>query len=403
MIVKDYFLKYVTFDTRSDEKTTAKPSTSGQRIFAEYLVNQLIKIGMQDVSIDNHCYVMATLPATCNAKVPIVGFIAHLDTSPDMSGKDVKPQVIDYKGGDIILNEEQNIVLSPKIFPELDNYKDQELIVTDGTTLLGADDKAGIAAIVAAMKYLLDNKDIKHGKIRIAFTPDEEIGRGADGFNIEKFGCDWAYTVDGGAIGEFEYENFNAAVATVLIKGLNVHPGTAKGKMKNAIKYGMLFHSRLPKDMCPEKTSGYHGFYHPISFEGTVEKATLTYLIRDHNNVKFESMKRLLLIFAEKFQHRGIDIQIDIKDQYRNMREKIEPHGKIIDIACEAMRKCGVEPKIKPIRGGTDGAQLSFKGLPCPNIFTGGLNYHGRYEFIPVKSLEKSSETIIEIIQSLIL
>jgi len=395
MSAKEYFLKFVSFDTRSDEASTATPSTPGQRIFAEYLAQLLKEIGMEDVTLDDNCYVMATLPGPS----PAIGFIAHLDTSPDLSGKDVKPQLIDYQGNDIVLNKEYT--LSPSIFPELNDYIGQELIVTDGTTLLGADDKAGVAAIVAAMQYLIENKDIKHRKIRIAFTPDEEIGRGADKFDVKKFGCEWAYTIDGGAIGELEYENFNAAAATVTVKGCNIHPGYAKDKMRNAIDEAFLFNLQLPEDERPETTEGYEGFIHLTAMIGTVDEATLKYIIRDHDKQKFEDKKDMLRDIANRMKTvKDSEITVEIRDQYYNMREKVEPRREIIDLASEAMRKCGVEPVIKPIRGGTDGARLSFMGLPCPNIFTGGHNFHGRYEFLPVRSLEKCCETIIEIIKS---
>lgn len=396
----DLFLKYVTFNTQSDESSSAMPSTEGQLIFAKELVKQLQEIGMQEISLDENGYIMATLPANTEAAdIPVIGFIAHLDTSPDMSGCNVKPRVVNYQGGDIMLNEEQQIVLSPDVFPEMKDYIDQNLIVTDGTTLLGADNKAGIAAIISAMKHLIEQDEIKHGKIRIAFTPDEEIGRGADKFDVEKFGCKWAYTIDGGAIGELEYENFNAASAKITIKGRNIHPGYAKNKMQNAIQLAVHFHSQLPENECPEKTEKYEGFYHPISFGGTVEEATIFYIIRDHDRQLFEDKKKRMVDIAQKMkENMHADITVEIKDQYYNMREKVEPHREIIDIAFEAMVNCGVRPIVKPIRGGTDGARLSFMGLPCPNIFAGGINFHGRYEYLPVKSLEKSKETILNII-----
>jgi peptidase T len=397
----DLFLKYVTSDTQSNESSDAMPSTEGQMIFAMEIAKQLQEIGMQDVSLDDNGYIMGSIPAnTDDENIPAIGFIAHLDTSPDMSGRDVKPHIIDYQGGDIVLNEEEQIIMSPEMFPEMNDYIGQKLIVSDGTTLLGADDKAGIAAIVSAMKHLIDHDEIKHGKIRIAFTPDEEIGRGADKFDVEKFGCKWAYTIDGGAIGELEYENFNAASARITIKGRNIHPGYAKDKMQNAIQLAIHFHSQLPEDERPEKTEKYEGYYHPVSMSGTVEEASLSYIIRDHDRRLFENKKRVIASIAHRMKETmGANITVELKDQYYNMREMVEPHKEIIDIAFEAMEKCGVKPIIKPIRGGTDGARLSFMGLPCPNIFTGGVNFHGRYEYLPVKSLEKSKETILNIIE----
>ncbi|MDR0743095.1 MAG: peptidase T [Tannerella sp.] len=405
-----FFLRYVTFDTQSDESSTTTPSTEGQLIFAKELEKQLLEIGMSDISTDENGYIMATLPANTDGHttqthpgmtdVPVIGFIAHLDTSPDMSGQNVKPRIVNYRGGDIVLNEERNIVLSPSVFPEMNDYIGQELIVTDGTTLLGADDKAGIAAIVSAMKHLLEHPEIKHGKVRIAFTPDEEIGRGADKFDVAKFGCKWAYTMDGGAIGELEYENFNAASAGITIKGRNIHPGYAKNKMHNALQSAICFHNRLPEEQRPEKTENYEGFYHLTSLHGTVEEATLSYIIRDHDRKLFETKKERIENLAQHMRDEwNVELSVEIKDQYYNMREKVEPHKEIIDIASEAMKACGVTPVIKPIRGGTDGARLSFMGLPCPNLFAGGINFHGRYEFLPVNSLEKSKETILNIIR----
>ena len=397
----ELFLKYVTFDTQSDESVISTPSTEGQIIFAKEIVKQLEEIGMQEISLDRNGYVMATLPSnTDNTNIPAIGFIAHLDTSPDMSGRNVKPRIVNYKGGDIILNEEKNVVLSHSMFPEMNEYIGEDLVVTDGTTLLGADDKAGIAAIISSMNHLLEHNEIKHGKVRIAFTPDEEIGRGADMFNVKKFGCEWAYTIDGGAIGELEYENFNAASARITIKGQNIHPGYAKDKMQNAIKSAMFFHNQLPENECPEKTENYEGFYHLTSFGGTVEEAHLSYIIRDHDRKMFENKKLLMTNIAQKMrENMNVNISVEIKDQYYNMREKVEPHKEIVDIAYEAMEKCGVKPRVKPIRGGTDGARLSFMGLPCPNIFAGGVNFHGRHEYLPVSSLEKSKETILNIIE----
>ena len=399
LTVTDRFLKYVTFDTKSSEETGTTPSTPGQRVFAEALVNELEALGLEDISIDEHSYVMATLPAnTDSEETPVIGFIAHLDTSPDMSGKDVNPRIVSYQGGDIILNKEDNVVLSPAMFPELNDYVGQELIVTDGKTLLGADDKAGVAAIMGAMQYLKEHPEIKHGKIRIGFTPDEEIGQGADHFDVAKFGCQWGYTIDGGQIGELEFENFNAAGAKIIFKGLNVHPGYAKDKMVNASLLALDFASWLPSAQRPESTTGYEGFFHLTNMTGSVEEATLSYIVRDHDRNLFEQKKQLLQLLVDRMNGMHPEsTRLEIRDQYYNMREVVEPQKHIIDIAFEAMTAVGVKPLVKPIRGGTDGARLSFMGLPCPNIFAGGLNFHGRYEFLPVKSLEKSMETIIKI------
>ena len=345
---------------------------------------------------------MATLPANTTKKIPTIGFIAHLDTSPDMSGKDVQPRIVAYKGGDIVLCEEENIVLSPKMFPELEDYKNQDIIVTNGKTLLGADDKGGVAAIISAVKYLKDHPEIEHGKIRVSFTPDEEIGAGADYFDVEKFGCDWAYTIDGGQIGELEYENFNAAAAKISFKGLNVHPGYAKDKMVNASLLALELASWLPAEQRPEHTTGYEGFFHLTGMSGTVEAASLSYIIRDHDRTAFEQKKTLLQELVKRMNelHPG-STTLELRDQYYNMREVVEPKQYIIDLAFEAMEASGVTPLVKPIRGGTDGARLSFMGLPCPNIFAGGLNFHGRYEFLPVQSLVKSMETVIKIAELL--
>lgn len=399
LTVTDRFLKYVTFDTKSSEETGTTPSTPGQRVFAEALVNELEALGLEDISIDEHSYVMATLPAnTDSEETPVIGFIAHLDTSPDMSGKDVNPRIVSYQGGDIILNKEDNVVLSPAMFPELNDYVGQELIVTDGKTLLGADDKAGVAAIMGAMQYLKEHTEIKHGKIRIGFTPDEEIGQGADHFDVAKFACQWGYTIDGGQIGELEFENFNAAGAKIIFKGLNVHPGYAKDKMVNASLLALDFASWLPSAQRPENTTGYEGFFHLTNMTGSVEEATLSYIVRDHDRNLFEQKKQLLQLLVDRMNGMHPEsTRLEIRDQYYNMREVVEPQKHIIDIAFEAMTAVGVKPLVKPIRGGTDGARLSFMGLPCPNIFAGGLNFHGRYEFLPVKSLEKSMETIIKI------
>ena len=399
LTVTDRFLKYVTFDTKSSEETGTTPSTPGQRVFAEALVNELEALGLEDISIDEHSYVMATLPSnTDSEETPVIGFIAHLDTSPDMSGKDVNPRIVSYQGGDIILNKEDNVVLSPAMFPELNDYVGQELIVTDGKTLLGADDKAGVAAIMGAMQYLKEHPEIKHGKIRIGFTPDEEIGQGADHFDVAKFACQWGYTIDGGQIGELEFENFNAAGAKIIFKGLNVHPGYAKDKMVNASLLALDFASWLPSAQRPENTTGYEGFFHLTNMTGSVEEATLSYIVRDHDRNLFGQKKQLLQLLVDRMNGMHPEsTRLEIRDQYYNMREVVEPQKHIIDIAFEAMTAVGVKPLVKPIRGGTDGARLSFMGLPCPNIFAGGLNFHGRYEFLPVKSLEKSMETIIKI------
>lgn len=402
MTVIDRFLKYVTFETQSSETTGTTPSTPGQRVFAEALVKELEEIGLEDITLDNNSYLMATLPANTQKQIPAIGFIAHLDTSPDMSGKDVKPRIVNYKGGDIVLSAEEKIILSPLMFPELNDYKEQDIIVTDGRTLLGADDKAGVAAIIAAMKYLKDHPEIEHGKIRIGFTPDEEIGAGADHFDVEKFGCEFAYTIDGGQIGELEFENFNAAGAKILFKGLNVHPGYAKNKMQNASLLAVEFASWLPVAQRPEHTAGYEGFFHLTNMSGTVEEASLSYIVRDHERSLFEEKKELLRSFVKRMNemHPG-STTLEIRDQYYNMREIVEPQKYIVDLAFDAMKAVGVTPLVKPIRGGTDGARLSFMGLPCPNIFAGGLNFHGRYEFLPVRSLEKSMETIIKITELL--
>ncbi len=400
MNVVDRFLQYVKYDTQSDELTNMTPSTPGQMVFAKYLEEELRRMGLADITLDDNGYLMATLPAnTDDEGIPTVGFIAHLDTSPDMSGHNVTPRIVEnYDGGDILLNNHTGITLSPKDFPELLNYKGQALIVTDGNTLLGADDKAGIAEIISAVDYLQQHPEIKHGKIRIAFNPDEEIGQGAHKFDVELFGADWAYTMDGGEIGELEYENFNAAVARVTFTGRNVHPGYAKHKMINSMRIANQFVIMLPRWETPEHTEGYEGFYHLIGMEGTVEKTVLTYIIRDHDRDRFERRKKEMEHLARKINHEYPECcVIDIKDQYYNMREKIEPLMHIIDTAEQAMRDSGVTPKVVPIRGGTDGAQLSFKGLPCPNIFAGGLNFHGRYEYVPIPSMEKATEVIVQI------
>lgn len=399
MNLTDRFLEYVKFDTQSDELTNLTPSTPGQMIFARHLKTELEALGLSEISLDENGYLMATLPANTQRALPTVGFIAHLDTSPDMSGRHVNPRIVsDYDGKDIVLNDAAGVVLSPADFPELLNYVGQELIVTDGLTLLGADDKAGVAEIISAMAYLKEHPEIEHGRIRIAFNPDEEIGRGAHKFDVEAFGADFAYTMDGGETGELEYENFNAAVARVTFKGRNVHPGYAKHKMVNSMRIANQFVIMLPRWETPEHTEDYEGFYHLVGMEGTVESTTLTYIIRDHDRDRFERRKKELEHLARKINNEFPDCcTIEITDQYYNMREKIEPVMYIVDIARKAMENVGVTPKVQPIRGGTDGAQLSFKGLPCPNIFAGGLNFHGRYEFVPVQSMQKAMDVIVEI------
>lgn len=400
MTLVERFFKYVSFDTQSDELTGLTPSTPGQMIFAEYLKTELETLGLEEITLDDHGYLFATLPANIDKKVPTVGFIAHLDTSPDMSGKNVNPRIVEkYDGKDIVLCKEDNVILSPAQFPELLDHKGEDLIVTDGKTLLGADDKAGIAEIITAIAYLKAHPEIKHGKIRIGFNPDEEIGEGAHKFDVEKFGCEWAYTMDGGELGELEFENFNAASAKITFKGRNVHPGYAKHKMINSLRVANQFISMFPRQECPEQTEGYEGFYHLIGVNGTVEQTTVSYIIRDHDRAKFENRKveveRLVRKINSEFGEGTATLEM--KDQYYNMREKIEPVMHIIDTAFAAMKAAGVEPKVKAIRGGTDGAQLSFKGLPCPNIFAGGLNFHGRFEFASVQSLEKATRVIVKI------
>ena len=399
MTVVDRFLQYVKFDTQSDEQTNLTPSTPGQMVFAQHLEKELQSMGLKDITLDDNGYLMATLPGNVSHKVPTVGFIAHLDTSPDMSGKHVSPRIVEnYDGGDITLNAEKGIVLSPSEFPELLNYVGQALIVTDGNTLLGADDKAGVAEIISAVSYLQAHPEIKHGDIRIAFNPDEEIGQGAHKFDVERFGAEWAYTMDGGEIGELEYENFNAAVARSTFTGRNVHPGYAKHKMINSLRIANQFVIMLPRWETPEHTEGYEGFYHLVGMEGTVEQTVLTYIIRDHNRDRFERRKKEMEHLTRKINNEFPGCaQLDIKDQYYNMREKVEPLPHIIEIAEQAMRDADVVPKVVPIRGGTDGAQLSFKGLPCPNLFAGGLNFHGRYEFVPIPSMEKATDVIVQI------
>ena len=400
MTVIERFLKYVSFDTQSDETTETTPSTSKQMVFAKYLQSELEDLGLEDISLDENGYLFATLPANVDRDIPTIGFIAHMDTSPDMSGKDVKPRIVaDYQGQDIPLCEEEGIILSPNQFPELLDHIGEDLIVTDGHTLLGADDKAGIAEIVGAMTYLKEHPEIEHGKIRIGFNPDEEIGLGAHKFDVEKFGCKWAYTMDGGEVGELEFENFNAAAAKVEVKGLNVHPGYAKDKMVNSLLVANEFVSMLPVNEVPAMTEGYEGFFHLIGMEGDVEHTTLSYIIRDHDREKFEARKALMQECAVKLNEKYGQgrVEVQVKDQYYNMRQQVEPLMHIIDLAFAAMKEAGVEPKVKAIRGGTDGAQLSFKGLPCPNIFAGGLNFHGRYEFVPIQSIEKAMKVVAKI------
>lgn len=401
MKVTERFLKYVKFDTESSTITKVTPSTPGQMLLARELEKELHHMGLQDISLDENCYLMATLPANTNKNIPTIGFVAHMDTSPDMTGKDVKPRIVEnYDGNQIILNKELEIVLSPVDFPEMLDYIGQDLIVTDGTTLLGADDKAGIAEILTAIQYLISHPEIEHGKIRIGFTPDEEIGAGADYFDVKKFDCEWAYTIDGGPIGELEYENFNAAGVKITIQGRSVHPGYAKNKMINALVIANKYISLLPANERPEHTSGYEGFIHLTNISGNIDNATLGYIIRDHSFELFEKRKQMMLDAVDFINKQYPDsTSIEIKDQYFNMREKVEPVIHIVDIAFEAMTSVGVTPIVKPIRGGTDGARLSFMGLPCPNIFAGGHNFHGRYEFVSVQSMEKAVEVIVKIIE----
>lgn len=404
MNITERFLKYVSFHTTSDTETNLTPSTPGQMVFAQYLVEELKSIGLSEVELDSNGYVMATLPANTDKEVPVIGFISHMDTSPDMSGKNVKARVINnYDGNDILLNEEKVILFETSKYPEIKKYVGQDIIVTDGTTLLGADDKAGLAEIVTAMEYLLAHPEIKHGKIRIGFTPDEEIGQGADHFDVAKFGAEWAYTMDGGEIGELEFENFNAASAKITINGINVHPGYAKHKMKNSIRIAHQFISMLPRHETPEHTDGYEGFYHLMGMEGKVEETTLHYIIRDHDRDRFERRKKELSHLINKInaEFGQNTASLEVKDQYYNMREKVEPVKHIVDLAFNAMTEVGITPKVKPIRGGTDGARLSFEGLPCPNIFAGGHNFHSRFEYVPVQSMEKATQVIITIAQNI--
>ena len=400
MNLVERFLKYVSFDTQSDENSGVTPSSAKQMVFAQYLKNELEDLGLEEIELDEHGYLYATLPANTDKQVPTIGFIAHMDTSPDMSGANVTPRIVHkYDGSDIVLCEEESIILAPAQFPELLEHKGEDLIVTDGKTLLGADDKAGIAEIVSAIVYLQEHPEIKHGKIRVGFNPDEEIGLGAHKFDVAKFGCEWAYTMDGSEVGELEFENFNAAAAKVIVKGRNVHPGYAKGKMVNAIRVANEFMSLVPADETPEATEGYEGFYHVVGVEGEVEQATISYIIRDHDRTKFETRKEAMLAWAEEInaKYGAGTMVVELKDQYYNMRQQIEPVMHIIDTAFKAMEEVGVTPKVKAIRGGTDGAQLSFKGLPCPNVFAGGLNFHGRYEFVPIQSMEKAMQVVVKI------
>lgn len=396
----DRFISYITVDTQSDPNNSAFPSTQKQWNLAHKLVAELKEIGLHDVTLDDNCYIMATLPSNVNHEVPTIGFIAHIDTSPDYTGTNVKPQIHkDYDGKDIVLNIEENIVLSPDYFDDMLLYKGQTLITTDGTTLLGADDKAGITEIVSAMEYLIQHPEIKHGKIRIGFTPDEEVGKGAHKFDVEKFGAEWAYTMDGSQVGELEYENFNAAGAVVTINGKIVHPGYAKGKMINSMLIAQEFIAALPKDQVPERTEGYEGFFHLYTMNGEVEKTTLEYIIRDHDMELFQARKKQFEQVAKDINTKlGDDlIEVEIKDQYFNMKEKVVPVMHIVDIAEEAMQQLNIKPLIKAIRGGTDGSQLSYKGLPCPNIFAGGHNFHGRYEYVAAESIQKATDVVVKI------
>ena len=408
MDITERFLNYTKFDTQSAEDSQTVPSTSKQLIFAEYLKKELESIGLDDVELDDKGYLYATLKSNIKEHVPVIGFISHYDTSPDCSGANIKPQIVkNYDGSDILLSEvrgcggteAREIVMSPKKFPELLQHVGEDLIVTDGTTLLGADDKAGIAEIVQAMVYLQEHKNIKHGKIRVAFNPDEEIGMGAHHFDVEKFGCEWAYTMDGGDVGELEFENFNAASAKITIKGVSVHPGYAKGKMVNANALTVEFAKMLPEDETPETTEGYQGFYHLLGITSNIEQAKLSYIIRDHDRDKFEDRKRFVQKCAEQMNQKYGEgtVECVVSDQYYNMKEKIDPQMHVIDLVLRAMQEVGVSPKVKPIRGGTDGAQLSFKGLPCPNIFAGGINFHGPFEFVPIQSMEKAMQVIVKI------
>ena len=400
--ITERFLKYVSFDTQSEVEVEQIPSTQKQFELANYIVEELKQMGMQDISIDEHCYIMATLPANTDKELPTIGFIAHMDTSPDFTATNPKPQIIEnYQGQDLLLSKEENIMLSPEFFPELLLYKGQDIITTDGTTLLGADDKAGVAEIITAMEELIKDDSIKHGPIRIGFTPDEEVGRGADLFDVKKFAADWAYTMDGGEIGELEYENFNAAGAKVIFKGKIVHPGYAKDKMINSQTRAAEFVLAMPEDETPETTDGYDGFFHMMGMVGSVEQTTLNYIVRDHDMKLFEMRKQAMVDLVADFNDKyGADaVELKMTDQYYNMREKVEPVMHIVDVAEQAMKNIGIKPNVKAIRGGTDGSRLSYMGLPCPNIFAGGHNFHGRYEFLPIPSLIKAKDVIKEIVR----
>ncbi len=399
-IILERFFRYIKIDTQSDEDSETSPSSKKQLVLAKLLVNELKELGLQNVSLDENGYVMASLPSNTEKKVAPVGFISHMDTSPDMSGANIKPQVIEnYNGTNIMLNKEKNIVLSPEEFPELKQYIGNTIITTDGTTLLGADDKAGIAEIMTAMEYLINNPEIKHGDIQIGFTPDEEIGRGADHFDVKKFGAKYAYTVDGSGLGEIEYETFNASKATIHVQGRNVHPGYAKNKMVNSLKIAQEFDQSVPQNERPYNTEGYEGYYHLLEIHGNVESTEMLYIIRDHNKTEFEKRNRVMEVIVDKMneKHKKSHVKMDLKHQYYNMREKIEPVFFIVEIAKKAIKEAGIEPIVKPVRGGTDGAKLSYMGLPCPNLFTGGHNFHGKYEFIPVESMKKAAEVIVNI------
>lgn len=402
MDIVERFLKYVSFDTQSAEDQDTTPSTAKQLKLAEYLRDELTSIGMTEVEMDENGYVYATLPANTDKEVPTIGFISHMDTSPDCSGANIHPRIVEhYDGGDIVLDAEAGLVTSPKKFPELLDHVGEDIIVTDGHTLLGADDKAGIAEIVQAMVYLIEHPDIKHGRVRVGFNPDEEIGLGAHKFDVKKFDCAWGYTMDGGELGELEYENFNAASAKIEVKGVSVHPGYAKGKMINAARVAAEFAAQMPVTETPEQTIEFEGFYHLLGIEGNVEHATLSYIIRDHDRKRFEKRKAFVQKAAEWMNERygeGV-VTATINDQYYNMREKIEPVPHVVDIVIEAMKQCNIPSKVRAIRGGTDGAQLSFMGLPCPNIFAGGLNFHGPHEFLPIPSLKKASDLVVKIIE----
>ena len=400
--VVDKFIKYVKIDTESDTQTGMTPSTPGQMVLAQELVKELEEMGMSQVSLDENGYVMAVLPSNIDKEVPTVGFISHMDTSPDFTGKHVKPQFVEnYDGGDIVLNKEKNIIMKVADFPDLKMYKGQTLITTDGTTLLGADDKAGVAEIMTAVEYLINHPEIKHGAVHVGFTPDEEIGQGADFFNVQKFGADFAYTLDGGELGELQFENFNAAYAEVTFKGRNVHPGMAKDKMINSMNIVQEFRSQLPKDEVPERTENYEGFYHLLGIEGSVENSKLKYIIRDFDITAYEARKHKFETICKELQlqYGEENVILEMKDQYFNMREKIEPVKYIVDIAEQAMKDVGVTPMVVPIRGGTDGSRLSYMGLPCPNIFAGGHNFHGRFEYVPVNSMQKAVDVILKVVE----